>query len=126
MKFTDDERKSLAEMVMMIFAEWKLEEREMIELLGMPEDTKPRVLSRFKHGTPLPDDEILLERVRHIMGIRQSLGLLNPLNPGAGYLWLRNTSKKFPDRPPLQVMKEDGFPGLKQVWVNLDCTQGWD
>ena len=125
-EFTEEERKSLAELVMTIFAEWRLSEEQMITLLGLPETTKARHLSRFKHGTPLPADEIVMERVRHILGIRESLQLLNPLNPGAGYLWLRNTSTKFVKRPPLQVMLEDGFLGLKQVWTNLDCTQGWD
>lgn len=125
-EFSEEQRKGLAEMVMGIFTEWKLSEEQMITLLGMDGKIKARHLSRYKHGTPLPDDQIVMERVRHILGIRESLHLLNPLNPGAGYLWLRNTSTKFVGRPPLQVMLEDGFPGLKQVWTNLDCTQGWD
>ena len=125
-EFSEEQRKGLAELVMGIFTEWKLSEEQMITLLGMEGKIKARHLGRYRHGTPLPDDAIVMERVRHILGIRESLQLLNPLNPGAGYLWLRNTSTKFIGRPPLQVMLEDGFPGLKQVWTNLDCTQGWD
>jgi hypothetical protein len=125
-EFSEQDRVGLAGMVMEVFSEWRLTENEMVMLLGLPEGTRQRVLTRYRHGTPLPDDELVLERVRHILGISQSLQLLNPLNPGTGYLWLRNRSKYFHKRPPLQVMLEDGFPGLKQVWTNLDCTQGWD
>ena len=126
MNLTLEERGALAQLLAEIFDEWRLQPEQAIVLLGLPEKTKQRELERYKRGNPLPDDPLVEERARHLVGIWESLHVLNPLNPRAGYLWLNNKSKYFTKRPPLQVMLEDGIPGLKQVWTNLDCTQGWD
>jgi len=122
--FNFEERVLLARRVMSLFKEWDIGKKEQMRLLGV--DGKERMLTQFMHGTPIPDEQSVLQRVRHLIGIGDALFHNFPRSRAGGAIWLRHTNKYLSKRPPLTIMLEDGIPGLKQVWVNLDCTQGWD
>ena len=122
--FNFEERVLLARRVMSLFQEWDIGKKEQMRLLGV--DGKERMLTQFMHGTPIPDEQSVLQRVRHLIGIGDALFHNFPRSRAGGAIWLRHTNKYLSKRPPLTIMLEDGIPGLKQVWVNLDCTQGWD
>ncbi|MBT3197098.1 MAG: DUF2384 domain-containing protein [Gammaproteobacteria bacterium] len=124
LEFSYEERVALTQRVMGLFEEWGIGKREQLELLGL--SGKERMLTQFRYGTPLPDDQLVLQRVRHLIGIGDALFLNFPRTTAGGGVWLRHTNKYLSKRPPLSIMLEDGIPGLKQVWTNLDCTQGWD
>lgn len=119
-----EQRVMLTERVMELFDEWGIGKREQMTLLGLK--GKERMLTQFKYGTPVPDEQPVLQRVRHLVGIGDALFHNFPRAKAGGAVWLRNTNKYLTKRPPLTIMLEDGIPGLKQVWTNLDCTQGWD
>ncbi len=124
LEFNFEERVLLARRVMSLFQEWDIGKKEQMRLLGV--DGKERMLTQFMHGTPIPDEQSVLQRVRHLIGIGDALFHNFPRSRAGGAIWLRHTNKYLSKRPPLTIMLEDGIPGLKQVWVNLDCTQGWD
>ena len=124
LELTYEQRVTLTEQVMGLFDEWGIGKREQLTLLGI--DGKERMLTQFKYGTPVPDEQPVLQRVRHLIGIGDALFHNFPRAKAGGGVWLRNTNKYLTKRPPLAIMLEDGIPGLKQVWTNLDCTQGWD
>ncbi len=121
---TDDERADLALFVTDIFSEWKLTPEESIALLGLPQDTKPRELSRFKRGHPLPQDETVLTHAQHILGIQEALYVIFPLNRNMPLFWLTHRNKQL-GGIPLKIMLDDGLHGMKRVWGSLDCTQNW-
>ncbi len=123
-EFSYEERLLLTQRVMSLFEEWGLGKREQLMLLGLA--GKERMLTQFRYGTPVPDEQPVLQRVRHLIGIGDALFHNFPRSRAGGAVWLRHTNKYLSKRPPLTIMLEDGIPGLKQVWVNLDCTQGWD
>ena len=80
-ELSDNERTQLGQIVTEIFDSWGVKDEMQIILLGLPEDTKPRQLTRFRHGQqPLPQEDELLDRAKHILGIQQSLGIMFPLN----------------------------------------------
>ncbi|MBT3310047.1 MAG: hypothetical protein HOL04_12180 [Gammaproteobacteria bacterium] len=119
-----EQRVALTERVMELFSDWSIGKKEQMKLLGL--QGKERMLTQLKYGTPVPDEQSVLQRVRHLIGIGDALCHNFPRTQAGGAVWLRHTNKYLSKRPPLTIMLEDGIPGLKQVWVNLDCTQGWD
>jgi hypothetical protein len=121
---TEDERAKLAQFVSDILTEWKLSPEESLSLLGMPEGTKPRELSRFKRGTPLPQDDTIISHAEHILGIQDSLHVVYPLNRNMPLFWLTHRNKQL-GGIPLRIMLEDGLHGMSRVWGILDCTQNW-
>ncbi|MDH5785645.1 MAG: hypothetical protein OEZ16_08560 [Chromatiales bacterium] len=122
---TDEERGELAVFVTDILSEWKLSPEESLALLGMPEGSKPRELSRFKRGNPLPQDETILTHAQHILGIQEALHMVFPLNHNMPLFWLTHRNKTL-GGIPLKIMLEDGLHGMGRVWGTLDCTQNWD
>lgn len=124
-ELSDEERIRLAELVMSIFDEWHLDPAQQLSLLGLPEDTKPRELTRYRRGTPFPQEEALLARAKHVLGIQESLHVVFPLNPQMPIFWLNNRNRYF-KMAPLHVMLDEGLPGMNRVWRHLDCTVNWE
>ncbi len=121
---SDDERAELARFVTDILNEWKLTPEESIYLLGMPEGTKPREISQFKRGTPLPQDKTVLRHAETILGIQEALHVVYPLNHNMPLFWLTHRNKQL-GGIPLKIMLDDGLHGMTRVWGILDCTQNW-
>ena len=125
-ELSESERTQLGQIVTEIFNTWGLEDGMQIVLLGLPEQTKPRHLTRFRHGQqPLPQEDELLDRAKHILGIQQSLELMFPLNKNMPLFWLRNRNRSLKGIP-LTIMLESGLIGMGRVWRTLDCTQNWE
>ncbi|MCK9532101.1 MAG: hypothetical protein M0R77_16310 [Gammaproteobacteria bacterium] len=120
----EEERGCLAQLVMNIFADWRLETDEQKNLLGLASSDGMRSLSHFRHGTPLPDEEDIIERARHVLGIQNSLLRVYPLNANMPQFWLYHRNKALKGFP-LQIMLEEGLPGMHRVWRHLDCTLNW-
>jgi hypothetical protein len=120
----EEERGRLAQLVMNIFEEWRLETDEQKNLLGLGDQESGRSLTRFRHGTPLPDEEDVIERARHVLGIQHSLQRVYPLNAQMPQFWIYHRNKALKGFP-LQIMLEEGLPGMHRVWRHLDCTLNW-
>ncbi|HEY0635405.1 MAG TPA: DUF2384 domain-containing protein [Gammaproteobacteria bacterium] len=123
-ELSDEERTRLAALVMAIFEEWHLDADQQLALLGLPEGTKTRELTRWRRGTPFPQEEALLNRAKHVLGIQESLHVVFPLNPQMPLFWLNNRNRYF-KTAPLAVMLEEGLAGMNRVWRHLDCTVNW-
>ncbi|MBT3346842.1 MAG: hypothetical protein HOM84_05295 [Thiotrichales bacterium] len=119
-----EERISQAHAVMSLFQEWDIGKPQQMKLLGI--EGEERELTKFRNGSPLPDNREVLERVDSLIKIGNALHINFPRTLAGGAIWLRNTNKYLPKRPPLTIMLEDGIVGIRQVLVRLDCTQGWD
>lgn len=113
--------------VMDILGRWRVNGAQQVALLGLPEKTRPRELTRYKHGTPFPQDNpVLREHVEHIMGIQESLGTIYPLTPTMPWFWIKTRNRYFRGASPLQVMLDEGLAGMHRVWCHLDVSQNWD
>lgn len=121
---TNEERADLAVFVTDILTEWKLTPEESLALLGHPDGTKPRELSRYKRGNPLPQDDTILQHAQAILGIQHSLHVVFPLNRNMPLFWLTHRNKQL-GGIPLRIMLDDGLHGMQRVWGILDCTQNW-
>ena len=71
----------------------------------------------------MADNQDLLERAGHLLGIHKSLRILYPHNRDLAYRWITTPNRRFGNRAPIEVMKE-GFLGLVAVRRYLDFERG--
>lgn len=123
--FDLEERVKLTRAIMIMFDEWRIDAACQVNLLGMPDDTKPRSMDRYRKGTPLPDDAQTMRRIEHLVAIYDALRTSFPRNSRMGHHWLTSPNRHFNYNTPLQVMLSNGIGGLETVRGRLDCTMGW-
>lgn len=114
---------------MRILDEWGLSGKNTINILALPIKTRTRHLERFREGEPLPNSQVVLERIEHIAGIADALRTSYPRNAHMGIIWMRTPHKRFQKQTPLQVLAErglSGLSGLRAVRAELDCVFAWD
>jgi hypothetical protein len=120
-----DDRAQLSQIILEILESWQVTPPDQIALLGLPEQTKPRALKRYREGTPLPDEADIWQRVQQLAGIADALRTSFPRNPQYGSLWMHRRNRRFGDRTPLISMLEDGMSGITAVHMHLDCSYDW-
>lgn len=124
-QYSQQEREQLAILVMSVLKEWNIRDEFQLTLLGLPADTAERELTKFSRGKALPDNDELLQRAVHLVGIHHALGVIFPLNKKMAGFWLTTANRQF-GAVPLTVMLEEGLSGMDQVWRHLDCTRNWE
>ena len=121
----ENDRLEMAQVVMELFDKWQVSAAQRITLLGLPENTKPRQLSRYRETTPLPDSDELKKRVECFLDIEKALFTSFPHNPSMGRVWLCTPNQRFDKHSPLQIMLEEGLSGIYKIRSHLDCTYNW-
>lgn len=120
-----EERVSLTTTIMQVLDEWGLQSEHIVAVVGLPDKTPKRNIRKFREGASFPDTTVVMEHLEHLVGIITSLRTTYPMNPQMGTHWMRRSNRLFNQRPPLQVMVEDGLKGLVEVRSHLDCTYDW-
>ena len=113
-----EERGSLATMVTTLFGRWGLEEEQQLALLGLSRRDK-KTLEAHRKGEPLPADPETLGRAGALLAIHQLLAAEDPDRPERAALWIVESHPCFTGRRPLDVMVEDGIPGIRAVLGHL-------
>lgn len=83
-----------------VFRDWGLEDGAQARVL----DIDARQLGRLQDGDPLPDDEALLSRVRHLLAINKALRLRFDGNAQAIRDWLGHPCPALGGRSPLDIL----------------------
>lgn len=122
---TADEQITLTIRIMNILDGWGMSAAEIISLLDLPEKTPTRALRRYRENTAFPISSGLEERIEHIIGITDALRTSYPHNPHMDKMWIRQRSKKLKNQIPLQMIIEDGLPGIIEIRKHLDCSYDW-
>lgn len=122
---TDGERVDLARFIINLLKSWNLTISDQIRLLDMPDSVRPRSMVKFTQDTPLPDLPNVNERVGHLLGIADALRTSFPLNEKMGSFWLNRANKRFANRKPIDIMLDDGLPGILSIRMHLDCAYDW-
>lgn len=122
---TPEQKIEFTRRVINLLDEWGLDDSQQIQLLGLPESTRSRQVRKFRHDTPFPDDEDLMERVEHLVGIADALRTSYPTNAFGGVMWMQRRNSRFKDRAPLAAMLEDGLPTIVAIRIHLDCAYDW-
>lgn len=105
---------------------WQLSPEEIIKLLGLPEEIKPRHLPSYLKGErKLPDLPELQACLEHISGITEALATTYPFSSQMRLMWLRRPHRRFQQRTPVAVILEEGIDGLQKVRMDVDCAYSY-
>ena len=122
---TQEDRLSLTRSVIGLLESWGIGLSEQIAILALPSGTSVRNMRHYQMDTAFPDNEDVLERIEHLIGIADALRTTFPRNPQMGPLWMHRRNKHFRRRTPVDIMVEDGLNGVIAVRTHLDCSFAW-
>jgi hypothetical protein len=120
---TPEERVRLAKMVTRLLEHWNVDQSTAAALLGLSENSRTAI-SRYRKGAALPDSRDLLDRVGNLFGIHKSLRLLYPQNRELVYRWPTARNKTLENLSPVEIMVEQGLPGIVAMRGYLDFLRG--
>ncbi len=118
-----EDRMRLAKMVTRLLEHWKVDQSTAAALLGLSENSRTAI-SRYRKGAALPDSRDLLDRVGNLFGIHKSLRLLYPQNWELAYHWPTARNKTLDNLTPVEIMVEQGLPGIAAMRGYLDFLRG--
>jgi len=121
-----DEQGQFARLIIALLDDWGVSSEHQVQLLALPDGTRPGAIRHFRNGKALPDTDAVRERCEHLVGIADALRTSFPLNARMGGVWMNRDHRQFDSRTPLQVMIEDGLQGVISVRAHLDCAYDWD
>jgi hypothetical protein len=125
-EFSPEDRITITQLILDVLENWRVAPADQINLLGLPEETKPRAMKRYRDGTTaLPDESDIWLRVQQLAGIADALRTSYPRNPQYGSIWMHRANTRFGDRSPLASMLEDGLDGMIAIHMHLDCSYDW-
>jgi hypothetical protein len=102
-------RKALTEAVLVLFDRWNVTERQRALLLGFPRMPEP------KAGEPLPQDQLPMERIGHLLAIDRALDTLYGDQSELRNRWIATYPAALGGKRPLDVMLADGVEGMRKV-----------
>ncbi|MFA9461046.1 antitoxin Xre/MbcA/ParS toxin-binding domain-containing protein [Thiohalorhabdus sp. Cl-TMA] len=117
------ERTYLAYNVTTLFKRWGLEDAEQTGLLGLSRRDKKQ-LDRFRKGEPLPEEPEILGRASALLAIHQQLADHYPADDPRVYTWMVTPEAGLEERRPVDLMLEEGVPGIRRVLQFLDSASG--
>ena len=124
-ELSDKDKIEISSSLMAIFEDWKLSDKEQINLLALPQSFKTCHLYSYHNGDKVFHyTSYILARAEALIGIYNALGTTYPTHRAYGTIWLKRPVKKFNHKTPLELMLS-GDVGIKRVWHFLDCTQSW-
>ena len=112
--------------VMDALDEWGLSGEQILAVLDFPAAERSRHLAKYRKGTPFPEDEKVVCRVKFLLGIIDALRTSYPRNLQMGARWMAAPHVRLNNRCPLQAMLEDGEIGVIAVLSELDCAYAWE
>ncbi len=123
--YSEQERIRISIVIMEILDRWGVEDKDKVNLLALPTDTRSRSLRKYREGTPIPDEPLIWERLQHFAGIDDSLHTSYPRNPLMASIWMQRKNARFGHRTPIICMLEDGLVGINAIHMHLDCSYDW-
>ena len=115
----------IARTVLSMFQSWGISPKDQIKLLGLPSDSRSRILTKYRNGFPLPDDEEFAMRVALLFAIQNAISSLFPHNAKAADYWITTPFDFFVNHTPLQIMLNEGLGGMRRVLNYLNGVEDW-
>ena len=116
-------RENLTRMLTKLFDLWKLPVNSQLSLLGLSPSSRA-MLTKYRQGAALSTSRDVLDRAGWLLAIHKALRLLYPRNEKLRYSWVSRPNRAFENRPPLEVMLEEGIIGIAKVSRYLDLQRG--
>jgi len=125
-EMTIKDKGELASIIIQLLDTWEVSSSDQIILLSLPEKTPTRAIRKYRQCTPFPENDVLNEKLDHIVGIAEALRTTYPRNANMGPQWMNKPHKRFGGRSALRVMLDDGIKGFITVRAQLDCAFAWE
>jgi hypothetical protein len=97
-ELSNDDRVALSRLIVELLDRWRVEGDDQVAMLGLPADTAPRALRRYRENTPLPNSPEVNERIDHLLGIADALRTSNPCSATADVIWLHSVNRSHDSR----------------------------
>lgn len=124
--YSAEEMGALTRAVIRHMDEWKISAEEMLAILGLADEVRPRHLQQYRQGDKVfPQTSAMMDRIDHIVGIADALRTTFPFSSQMRVMWLRKPHRRFQRREPLAVMLDEGADGLMKVRIEVDCAYGY-
>ncbi|NNF95620.1 MAG: DUF2384 domain-containing protein [Halobacteria archaeon] len=115
---------SLLSEALHILDKWRVEHSAQLQLLDLP-DMHPRMLKRARNGEAnVQEDHGLLQRIRRIFEIHNTLQTMFPHNGDMANYWVTTPNVHLQERSPLEIMITHGYDGMQTVTDQL-AGQSW-
>jgi hypothetical protein len=125
MQINPQQRAALSRIVMQILDDWEIDDNDKIKLLGLPAETKPRMMNRYRNNSELPDIIEINERIEQLVAISEALRTTYPHNYRMSMHWLNTPHRRFNQKTPLNMILNNGLNGMMAVRADLDCAYAW-
>ncbi len=123
---TYEDKGTLAGMIIQLLDTWEIDSAKQIVFLSLPEKTPLRAIRKYRQNTPFPENDILMEKIEHIIGIADALRTTYPRNSQMGAQWMNKPHRRFGGRTPVNIMLNEGISGFIAVRSQLDCAFAWE
>ena len=120
-----EQRLEMSRMVLEMLDSWQVAPANQVILLGLPDNTKPRAMKKYRETVPLPNTGDINARIEHLAGIADALFTSYPRNSRMAGYWLNQPQPRLGGRIPLEMMLEEGMEGLVAVRAHVDCAWDW-
>ena len=82
------EKGVLSSMIIKLLDSWEVDSADKIKLLSLPDNTPTRSIRKYRNCTPFPENDVLLEKIEHLIGIADALRTTYPRNMHMGPQWM--------------------------------------
>ena len=106
----DDERMALTQAIVNLLDHWGANAEGQVSILALPAGTRAGAMRQFRKNTPFPDDQKVLERIEHLLGIADALRTAHPRNANMDAIWMNRPNRLFDQRTPLVVTLLEAGP----------------
>ncbi|MEK7991741.1 MAG: antitoxin Xre/MbcA/ParS toxin-binding domain-containing protein [Thiotrichaceae bacterium] len=125
MQATPEQHATLSRIVIRILDDWEIDDNNKIKLLGLPAETKPRMMNHYRNNSELPDTSEINQRIEQLVAISEALRTTYPHNYRMSTHWLNTPHRRFNQRTPLSMILDRGLNGMMAVRADLDCAYAW-
>jgi len=104
---------------------WGLAPAGQARLLGTEGDDPRELLAAFEDGLDEAAEERLWRHMSAVLTIHTALRQMHPQSTDMANYWVSTPHPYFNDRPPLDLMVEQGLEGMQRVIDHLNGLGEW-
>ncbi|OAI49450.1 hypothetical protein AYO45_02480 [Gammaproteobacteria bacterium SCGC AG-212-F23] len=120
---TEAERKQQTQLIMQLFAHWRLNYKQQAIVLGLSANTETSIYL-YKCGKRyLPEYRDIQDRIKHLLTIHKYLRRAYSSNKELAYRWIVTPNTDFNLCSPFDVIDQEGHMGLVKIRHYLEANQ---
>ncbi len=118
-------RRDMARVVVQVMRDWGLPPAGQARLLGAEHGDPRRLLESFEEGLDEVAEARLLRHMSAVLTIHTALRQMHPQSTEMANYWVSTPHPYFNERPPLDLMVDQGLEGMQQIIDHLNGLGEW-